>query len=208
MFTGIIEETGVIQSITSNSISIQCEKVLENTKVGDSIAVNGVCLTVTQLKESSFLADVSPETFKVTMLGELQKGDCVNLERALLLSDRLGGHIVSGHIDTVGSISNLSKNNDFYDLMINFDSKYKKYIVKKGSISINGISLTIAECGDNFVTIAVIPHTFENTVLKMLNKGKNVNVEFDILAKYVEKNLLSADNSNITMNFLERNGFV
>ena len=142
------------------------------------------------------------------MLGELQKGDCVNLERALLLSNRLGGHIVSGHIDTVGSISNLSKNNDFYDLMINFDSKYKKYIVKKGSISINGISLTIAECGDNFVTIAVIPHTFENTALKMLNKGKNVNVEFDILAKYVEKNLLSADNSNITMNFLERNGFV
>ncbi len=208
MFTGIIEETGVIQSITSNSISIQCEKVLENTKVGDSIAVNGVCLTVTQLKESSFLADVSPETFKVTMLGELQKGDCVNLERALLLSDRLGGHIVSGHIDTVGLISNLSKNNDFYDLMVNFDSKYKKYIVKKGSISINGISLTIAECGDNFVTIAVIPHTFENTALKMLNKGKNVNVEFDILAKYVEKNLLSADNSNITMNFLERNGFV
>ena len=208
MFTGIIEETGVIQSITSNSISIQCEKVLENTKVGDSIAVNGVCLTVTQLKESSFLADVSPETFKVTMLGELQKGDCVNLERALLLSNRLGGHIVSGHIDTVGSISNLSKNNDFYDLMVNFDSKYKKYIVKKGSISINGISLTIAECGDNFVTIAVIPHTFENTVLKMLNKGKNINVEFDILAKYVEKNLLSADNSNITMNFLERNGFV
>ena len=208
MFTGIIEETGVIQSITSNSISIQCEKVLENTKVGDSIAVNGVCLTVTQLKELSFLADVSPETFKVTMLGELQKGDCVNLERALLLSNRLGGHIVSGHIDTVGSISNLSKNNDFYDLMVNFDSKYKKYIVKKGSISINGISLTIAECGDNFVTIAVIPHTFENTSLKMLNKGKNVNVEFDILAKYVEKNLLSADNSNITMNFLERNGFV
>lgn len=208
MFTGIVEEIGIIRSITDKNICIECSKVLENTKVGDSISVNGVCLTVTTLSKDCFTADVSPETLKVSSLSDLRCGDSVNLERALLLTDRLGGHIVSGHIDTIGSVSVLSKNNNFYNLKVCFNSIYRKYIVKKGSISINGISLTIADSGDDFVTIAIIPHTFENTALKVLKKGDNVNIEFDILAKYVEKNLLSTDNSNITMNFLERNGFV
>lgn len=208
MFTGIIEETGLITAISNNKITIQCQKILEDTKNGDSIAVNGVCLTVTNLDNKCFTADVSHETLKVTTLSELKIGDYVNLERALSLKDRLGGHIVSGHIDAIGVIDSISNKKTFFDIKITFDECYKKYIVQKGSITINGISLTICETGNNFVTITVIPYTFDNTTLKHIKSGDNVNLEFDILAKYVEKNLLSADNSNITMSFLERNGFV
>lgn len=208
MFTGIVEETGIVTSVSSGRITIKCNKVLEETKIGGSISVNGVCLTVTNLENESFTADVSPETFKVTNFSDLKTGSIVNLERALCLKDRLGGHIVSGHIDTVGKLSKLTRLDDFYEIKVEFNNEYKKYVVNKGSITINGISLTIVECGENFVTIAVIPHTFDYTVLKYLKAGDNVNLEFDILAKYVEKNLLSADNSSITMNFLERNGFV
>ncbi|MCM1265211.1 MAG: riboflavin synthase [Candidatus Gastranaerophilales bacterium] len=208
MFTGIVEETGTITAISSNQITIKCNKVLEDTKIGDSIAVNGVCLTVTNITDNSFSADVSHETLKVTVLSELKTGNQVNLERALSLKDRLGGHIVSGHIDTIGKLLSITKQNEFYDIKIGFDKKYKKYTVNKGSITVNGISLTITSTGDNFVTITVIPHTFDYTALKHLKANDNVNLEFDILAKYVEKNLLSADNSNITMSFLERNGFV
>ncbi|MCD8377940.1 MAG: riboflavin synthase [Candidatus Gastranaerophilales bacterium] len=208
MFTGIIEEAGIIQSITGNNIVVKCSTVLEDTKCGDSIAVNGVCLTVTKLEQGCFTADISPETSKVTTLSELRAGDYVNLERALKLSDRLGGHIVSGHIDTTGKLAALKKINGFFELTFNFNKQYRKYTANKGSIALNGISLTIAQSGDDFVTIAIIPHTYDMTALKHLKIGDNVNIEFDILAKYVEKNLLSTDNSSITVNFLERNGFV
>ena len=208
MFTGIVEEIGIVKAISSNKITIECSKILDDIKLGDSIAVNGVCLTVTEFDANYFNADISPETFKVTALKELSNGSTINLERALKLSDRLGGHIVSGHIDTIGKIHQISKNKDFYDLKIEFNNEYQKYVVKKGSITINGISLTIADIKNNIVTIAVIPHTYENTMLKDLKNNDNVNIEFDILAKYVEKNLLSKDNNNITMDLLERNGFV
>lgn len=208
MFTGIVEEIGIVKAISSNKITIECSNILDDIKLGDSIAVNGVCLTVTEFGANYFNADISPETFKITALKELSSGSAINLERALKLSDRLGGHIVSGHIDTIGKIHQISKNNDFYDLKIEFNNEYQKYVVKKGSITINGISLTIAEIKNNIVTIAVIPHTYENTMLKDLKNNDNVNIEFDILAKYVEKNLLSKDNNNITMDLLERNGFV
>ena len=208
MFTGIVEETGKIKAITNSSICISASKVLEDTKIGDSIAVNGVCLTVTDLKQNEFNADISQETLKVTALSELKSGSNVNLERALTLSSRLGGHIVSGHIDAVGKIYSVSQEKEFYNISIEFPSEFKKYVVKKGSITINGISLTIAEENENIVTIAIIPHTYNNTALKDLKTGSNVNIEFDILAKYVEKNLSTKNNSNISVDFLQRNGFV
>lgn len=208
MFTGIVEELGKIKAITTSSICISARKVLEDTKIGDSIAVNGVCLTVTDLKPSEFSADVSQETLKVTALKELKEGCFVNLERALALNSRLGGHIVSGHIDSMGKLYSISQEKEFYNLKIEFPNEFKKYVVKKGSITINGISLTIAEENDNIVTIAVIPHTYNNTVLKDLKAGSNVNIEFDILAKYVEKILSTKNNSSISVDFLQRNGFV
>ena len=209
MFTGIIEEIGKVTSISTDKITINCSKILSDSKMGDSIAVNGVCLTITRMSNNSFTADISPETLKVTALSELKNGSSVNLERALTLSSRLGGHIVSGHIDTIGKISKISKLKDFYELTIDFDKSFGKYVVKKGSITINGISLTVAECGENFVTIAVIPHTYENTILKELAISSIVNIEFDILSKYVENFLSTSDNnSNITVNFLAENGFI
>ena len=207
MFTGIIEELGKIESISPEKIVITCSKVLNGSVKGDSIAVNGVCLTITDISKNGFSADISPETFRVTNFSKLKKGTSVNLERALTLSTRLGGHIVSGHIDTTGTLSEISKLNEFFEIKVSFDKKFSKYIIKKGSVAVNGISLTIANCGDNFVTIAVIPHTYEMTGLKELKTGDNVNLEFDILAKNVEKNLLSRDNSNITIDFLTQNGF-
>ncbi|MBO6271881.1 riboflavin synthase [bacterium] len=208
MFTGIVEEIGTVLEISSDKITINCSKVLNETKVGDSISVNGVCLTVTSIGKNFFKADVSQETSKITTLSALKNNSEVNLERALTLSARLGGHIVSGHIDTIGKISKVSKLSDFYELTISFDSEYNKYVVRKGSITVDGISLTIADCESGCVTIAVIPHTYSNTVLKNLSVGDKINIEFDILAKYVEKNLYSRDNSNITNNFLAENGFV
>ena len=211
MFTGIIEEIGIVESLSSDKITIKCSTVLQDTKTGDSIAVNGVCLTVREIFDYGFLADISPETMRVTALSELKSGTVVNLERALTLSSRLGGHIVSGHIDSVGEVIKLNKLNEFYELEISFDKDYDKYVVKKGSIALNGISLTVADCRSNsnkvYCTVAVIPHTFDNTVLNQLKSGNKINIEFDILAKYVEKNLLSSDNNNITADFLTQAGF-
>ena len=207
MFTGIIEEIGKISSITKSTITIKSKTVLEDAKLGDSIAVNGVCLTIVDLKKDEFTANISDETFKITNFSELKSGDFVNLERALTLNSRLGGHIVTGHIDTVGEIVSIIDKNEFYDLSVKFDKNFENYVVKKGSITINGISLTIAEINNNTVSVAIIPHTFNNTILKTLKSKDSVNIEFDILAKYVEKNL-STKNNSITMNFLEENGFV
>lgn len=207
MFTGIIEEIGKISSITKSTITIKSKTVLEDAKLGDSIAVNGVCLTIVDLKKDEFTANISDETFKITNFSELKSGDFVNLERALTLNSRLGGHIVTGHIDTVGEIVSIIDKNEFYDLSVKFDKNFENYVVKKGSITINGISLTIAEINNNTVSVAIIPHTFNNTILKTLKSKDSVNIEFDILAKYIEKNL-STKNNSITMNFLEENGFV
>jgi len=208
MFTGLVEETGKIQKITSDKIRIQCNLVLSDLKLGDSIAVNGVCLTVTEINSDNFTADVSPETFKVTALCDLKTGVFVNLERALKLQDRLGGHIVTGHIDSRGKCIAIHKDNDFYNLTIQLNDSFEKYAVKKGSITINGISLTIADINKNDITIAIIPHTFENTNLKYMKVGDYVNIETDILAKYVENFLSTGDNkSGIDMDFLQQHGF-
>jgi len=209
MFTGIIEELGKVRQITNNSIEIECKTVLEGSKIGDSISVNGVCLTITTLAKDGFTADISPETFKVTALNGLKTGDFVNLERAMVVNGRFGGHIVSGHIDGMGKGVNIKKVGSFYNIEIELPSELSKYTIKKGSIGINGISLTIAEIKDNIITIAVIPHTYENTNLKYLKTGDFVNIETDILAKYVEKFLSTGDNrSRIDYDFLTENGYM
>lgn len=208
MFTGIIEELGKVQTVTDNKICIEAKTVLEDAKLGDSIAVNGVCLTVTKLNLSGFEADISPETKRVTALKYLETGSLVNLERAMPANGRFGGHMVLGHTDGLGRGKYIKKEGEFYNLTIEIPSEISKYVVKKGSIAINGISLTVADINNDTVTIAVIPHTFENTNLKTLQIGDFVNIETDITAKYVEKFLSTSDNkSGISMDFLLENGF-
>ena len=208
MFTGIIEELGKVIAITDKKISISAKTVLEETKLGDSIAVNGVCLTVVGITAYRFDADVSPETMKVTALGDLRAGYLVNLERALPANGRFGGHIVSGHIDCKGRGKYIKKERDFYNLFVEIPPEFSKYVVKKGSVTINGISLTVADIQNNIIEIAVIPHTYENTNLKTFQSGDFVNIETDILAKYVEKFLSTSDNrTGIDMEFLMENGF-
>lgn len=222
MFTGIIEEIGVIKEFSKSGNSalvvVECEKVLEGTNIGDSIAIDGVCQTVTKLSSNSFSAQVSGETLSVTTFSKFKKGAKVNLERALTLNGRLGGHIVTGHIDGLGKIKSIQKTqasgNEFYNIKIEVgvgQGGLTRYIAKKGSITVNGISLTVADIVSNEVSLAIIPHTFENTSLNSLKCNDFVNIEVDILAKYVEK-ILSTDNNtngNTTLDekFLKENGF-
>jgi len=215
MFTGIVEETGIIKSFNSLSngakLVIECKKILSDINIGDSICVNGVCQTVTEYNESSFTVMLSDETLNITNFSSAKQGDYVNLERALTLNTRLGGHIVSGHIDCTGKLVSVEKISDFYNLKFEIPLNMTKYVIYKGSVTINGISLTVAEINDNIFTVAIIPHTYKNTVLKYLKHGDNVNIETDILAKYVEKLLGLNDNgtkNNISMEFLKENGFV
>lgn len=213
MFTGIIEETGKIKSfkrLTNGAeVEISCKKVLEDTRLGDSICVNGICQTVVEMTANSFKTGLSDETLKVTAFDKVKCGDSVNLERALTLSTRLGGHIVSGHVDCVGEFCDIEKLSDFYNLSFRLPENQMKYVVYKGSITINGISLTVADLSENVVTVAIIPHTFENTNLKLLNIGDVVNIETDILGKYVEKFLSAKDNEKgISIEFLQGNGFI
>jgi riboflavin synthase len=211
MFTGIIEEIGKIietNKMSSNTtIKINAKKVLEDIKLGDSIAVNGVCLTVTDFKEDYFKADIMNETFDITTFSILKKQDNVNLERALKLSDRLGGHIVTGHIDCVGTIKNINKIPGKYNFIIEIPKEFTQFIVNKGSITIDGISLTVASITNNQFMISIIPHTLENTNLKNKSFGDKFNIETDIIGKYALKQDLNKK-SNITMNLLERNGFL
>lgn len=197
MFTGIVEETGKILSFDGKNLVVECSKVLENTQIGDSIAINGCCQTVVEMSTKTFKANVSAETLKITK--GFKSGQTVNLERALTPQTRMGGHIVQGHIDGVAKYLGNS----------NFEvpENISKYIVYKGSITIDGVSLTVAKCEDNIFSVAIIPHTLENTTLKDLKSGDFVNVETDILGRYVEK-FLSTKNNNITESFLKENGFM
>lgn len=213
MFTGIVEEIGIVKSLEFKAngakIVIGCQKVVEDVKIGDSIAIDGVCQTVIAFNSSEFSAEISDETLKVTTLGNLKSGNTVNLERALTLSSRLGGHIVSGHVDCMGKFINIEKLSDFYNLQFEIPEEQEKYVVYKASITINGVSLTVANIVDNIVSVAIIPHTYNNTSLKDLKLGQDVNIETDILGKYVEKFLSAKDNKKgISMNFLQENGFV
>lgn len=197
MFTGIVEETGFIKSFDGKKLVVECSKVLEGTQIGDSIAIDGCCQTVVSIGKNTFQADVSSETLKITK--GFKTGECVNLERALTPSARMGGHIVQGHVD--GTAKYLG------DMTFAVSKELDKYIVYKGSITVNGVSLTVSKNQNNTFSAAVIPHTLENTNLKLLKTGDLVNIETDILGRYVEK-FLSTKNNNITEDFLKENGFM
>ncbi|ERM91281.1 riboflavin synthase [Caldanaerobacter subterraneus] len=207
MFTGIIEETGTVKNIihgTFTKIVIKCGKVLEGTKIGDSIAVNGVCLTVTNMSNESFAADVMPETMRASNLKDLKIGSIVNLERALQVGRRMGGHIVTGHIDCVGKIIDKRQEKNAFIFKIAINEKFAKYIVRKGSIAVDGISLTVVEDGYDYFTVSVIPHTMLKTTLGYKGVGDSVNIEVDILSKYVEKLIGKKDIKDL----LKENGFI
>ena len=187
MFTGIIEETGKIISVGAGRIAVQAGKVLEGTKIGDSIAVNGVCLTVTTMTSSEFTADVMPETLSRTNLGSLGKGSCVNLERAMAADGRFGGHIVSGHIDGTGTVSRLEKDGNAVWVYITAPGSILNLIIEKGSIAIDGISLTVVKVNAVEFAVSVIPHTGEETTLLGKKAGDMVNLENDVIGKYVQK---------------------
>ena len=212
MFTGIIEEIGKVVSFKKSAhgadLKISAKTVLEDVKLGESIAVNGVCETVVAFDNTTFEVNVSAETLRVSNLSDLKQGDFVNLERALKLSDRLSGHIVSGHVDLTTKFIKKEKLGEFYNMEFAVTPDFRKYIVKKGSITINGISLTIADIKPESFVVAVIPHTFENTNLKELKNNDIVNIETDILAKYIENFVVGKEKKEITMNFLEENGFL
>ena len=214
MFTGIVEEVGRIEKIekgaSSQVLTIEAQTVLENTKIGDSIAVNGICLTVTSLKGRLFTVDVMPETINRSSLSVLKKGSHVNLERAMAAYGRFGGHIVSGHADGTGIIKEVKKDDNAHWYKIEADGKLLRYIVEKGSVTIDGISLTVARVDDESFSVSIIPHTSKVTILGEKGAGNVVNIETDIIGKYVEKLMMPQKDkkaSNITMDFLMKNGF-
>ena len=212
MFTGIIEEVGSVHSIGGGRLTVRAARVLQDVQLGDSIAVNGVCLTVTRFDSGSFDADVMPETIRRTSLAELKKGSPVNLERALTLQSRLGGHIVSGHIDGVGTIRSMKEESNAILMKISADKNILRHIVEKGSVALDGISLTVAEVTDSDFTVSLIPHTRQVTNLSYKKAGSVINIENDVIGKYVEKLLQPQEApqenvSRITMDFLQNNGF-
>ena len=212
MFTGIVEGIGIVKNITRIQSGITLtinanNNILENTKIGDSIAVNGVCLTAVKIDNSSFCVDVSFETINKSNIGKLHINEHVNLERALRFSDRLSGHIVLGHIDSTSKILTIKKNGAFYLLRIACSEFIYKHCVDKGSISIDGISLTISNLQRSFLEVAVIPHTFENTNLKYKRPQDEVNIELDIIGKYIEK-IVNGKTKDIDESFLKENGFI
>lgn len=210
MFTGIVEEIGRIHHISKTSraekLVISCEKVLEGTKIGDSIAVNGTCLTVTAMDGTSFTADVTPETMRRTAFSLFRPGTPVNLERALRLGDRLGGHIMMGHVDGTGRILSMKKDDNAVNISISTDRKWMRYIIEKGSVAVDGISLTVAGRTEKSFSIALIPHTGSETALLLKHPGDLVNLECDYLGKYVEQLLKEGPTEGLTMGMLETLG--
>ena len=200
MFTGLIQTIGMIEQRDRDQLVIHCPDLVAKIAIGDSVAVNGVCLTATYVSDTNFIADVSPETLGRTNLGD-RKLKYVNLEMALAVGDRIGGHFVSGHIDGMGKLSDRALVGNSWELSFEAIPEVARYIVFKGSIAINGISLTISYCNDSGTSfrVAVIPHTYDNTTLKDLDLGSSVHLEGDILGKYVEKFLRSG---NLTQNSL------
>ncbi|MBN2597579.1 MAG: riboflavin synthase [Marinifilaceae bacterium] len=218
MFTGLIEEIGSIKSIQSGGKSIRltvsARKIMDDVKQGDSIATNGICLTVVSFNSTGFSADVMPETMSRTNFGLLGAGSRVNLERALRVGDRMGGHMVSGHIDGLGEVVGREQDDNAIWVSIAAPGNILKYIVEKGSVAIDGISLTVAYVDEKIFKVSIIPLTQEDTTLTSKKKGEKVNLECDMTAKYIEKFMLHRDEesaqvekSDISMNFLKENGF-
>lgn len=217
MFTGLVEELGkvkgMIHGASSVKLTISASLVIEDMKIGDSIAVNGTCLTVVAFGDAWFTADVMPETVKSTVLASFTMGDIVNLERTMKVGDRFGGHIVSGHVDGVGVITQKEKNDNAIIVKVKAETEVMRYIVKKGSITIDGISLTIVEYDQDWFTVSLIPHSAAMTTLGFKKVGNRVNLEADVIGKYVEKLLglqvPQGENktSKLNANFLQQHGF-
>lgn len=217
MFTGIIEELGMIKAVSQDStryeLTISAKKVLEDVQLGDSIAVNGICLTVTSYSKQDFTVDVMPETLKATSLQSLGKGSYVNLERAMAAGGRFGGHFVSGHVDTVGRITNREPMANAIYFWIDIDPRFSKLIVPKGSICVDGISLTVVDVAVASFSISIIPHTLTETILQFKQIGDIVNIECDMLAKYIDKLLDVRETptkrkDTLTLETLSEHGFI
>lgn len=216
MFTGLVEEVGSIKAVAKSSksarITIKATKVLEGVQLGDSISTNGVCLTVTDFSTNYFTVDVMAETMRRSNLKNLSPGDEINLERALRLGDRLGGHIVSGHIDGVGFISKYENEDNAVWITIQTPPELLRYIIEKGSIAIDGVSLTVAYVDDTCFKVSIIPHTKDATTLLRKKMGDEVNLECDMVGKYIEKLVSVKEETNtkkgIDINFLSENGFL
>lgn len=210
MFTGIIEEVGKIKNIqggTNYKLTIAASKILEDIHLGDSIAVNGICLTAIKWDNGSFTVDVMRETLERTSLYKLRAGSFVNLERALAANGRFGGHIVSGHIDGTGEIINIRRDANAVWYKIKTSEKIMEFIIEKGSIAIDGISLTVAKVDRSAFYVSVIPHTLENTILLRKKTGDIVNLENDIVGKYIKSFTDKNSNSTLCESFLKSNGF-
>lgn len=212
MFTGIIEEIGLVSSIVNQGahkrISIHAKKVLGDLKIGDSISVNGVCLTAIEKGRSQFSVEAVSESMASSNIYDLKIGSRVNLERALSVIDRIGGHIVTGHVDGVGVIKGKNDRGSHFEFEIEFPHEFNPYLISKGSIAVDGVSLTIAKVDRNRVKIAIIPHTLKNTTLGMKSISDTVNLEFDVLGKYVESILFREKSRGVTEDMMSRVGFI
>lgn len=216
MFTGIIEGIGTITNASAQGkgkrLAIEADFTPSGTKIGDSIAVNGACLTVIALEKQTFCVDVSPETLSRTTIGYLGKGDRVNLERALRISDRLDGHLVSGHVDGIASIARKTNFGNWIVIAFSAPESVTRHMIEKGSVAIDGISLTINSCEASRFEVGIIPHTAKITTIGLKSVGDRVNIETDMIGKYVEKFLKpvqpSAEKTGLDMNFLAKTGFL
>lgn len=211
MFTGIIEEVGTVRRLTTAphrcELELAASRVLEGTQIGDSIEVNGVCLTVIRIGGDSFTADVMPETLRCSNLGQLKTGSAVNLERAMAANGRFGGHLVAGHIDGTGMIRAIQPEGNAKLVTISAAPQLLRYVVEKGSIAIDGISLTVVQVTRSDFTVSLIPHTGEETTLLRHRPGEMVNLETDIIGKYVEK-LMQPKETGVTADLLRKSGFL
>jgi riboflavin synthase len=212
MFTGIVEQLGLVAGLVRGSkltkLAVSAAKIFDEAKVGDSISVNGVCLTITATRRNFAEFDLSLETLKTSTLGELRIGDRVNLERALSLNGRLGGHLVTGHVDGVGEIKNYVAQAESLELFLSIPSELLRYIVPKGPIAIDGVSLTVSDFRDGLLSVSIIPHTAKNTTLGFKKVGDKVNIEVDILSKYVERHLRREEKPLVGEETLVRMGFL
>lgn len=206
MFTGIVEEIGRVQSMAPNRLVLTARRVLEGTRSGDSIAVNGACLTVTRMDAGSFTVEIMPETLRRTSMGNLRPGDPVNLERALRVGDRLGGHFVQGHVDDIGRILALTPEQEALLMRVSAPAGIMRYVVEKGFIAVDGVSLTVIARDAGSFAVSLVGYTREHTNLGMKRTGDPVNLEADIIAKYVEQ-LTGSSRTGVTAEFLREHGF-
>lgn len=210
MFTGLVKEIGKIKSIQTTSegkrLEVICPELINDIAIDDSIAINGTCQTAVKISEDTFICDSVHETLKKTTLGDLKVNDEVNLELALRVGDRLGGHLVQGHVNSIGTINSIKNIGNNWIVWTSFPEDIAKYIVAEGSITIDGISLTVAQKEASMFKVSIIPHTFENTILRNKKIGDKVNLEIDVIAKYVE-NMMKNNKKDISLDWLQSNGF-